>query len=377
LRVEFDARTKTLGVTGEQIDLRWTCDLDERDGSARIQVAGEDFCVRPLTWRQKTLLARHAALGTEFVEHRFLQMSAGTARLPVDGTDREVLRTLALWVNAPGTEPFLPLDSIELTAVTVDVCRSTGFAPGTLDDREAIDVENIWRALGGGSGRGNFEEKPAARVDAESAHNVIRVIPDEDSPSTRESLKPRSELPPIKQAHELIASKSETRSPRSPEVIQAATITQPPAEDPSTGKLGATPLRWARPRRVASLDRQPVPTTSPIPNQPVAPMSEPQAPPAQIVIPEASETSVRLGVSYAFASHPAAPAASALRSTAPSTAPLNFPPPKPAAPAVLRPNSWPEMTTAEPQPIDLDAIFLEFSDRLEEAAGQLGIDVRV
>jgi hypothetical protein len=142
--VSFDVRVEAATrrvVAGEHV---WSFELDCRSGGATVVLDGSPVRVRPLHWREKVVLARFAGLGSELVEEQFLRLALAQDEPPT-GAARAALVALALWLNAPDAEA-LPLQPTLLASVTLDVCSAIGLAPADLDDRDALEVESLWRA---------------------------------------------------------------------------------------------------------------------------------------------------------------------------------------------------------------------------------------
>jgi hypothetical protein len=121
-------------------DDAWPVRLDCRTGGAVLSVRDRDIEITPMRWRHKQRLARWAHLGPEFVAEQVatLAVAPGTE---LSDTERALVVALSTFVDR-GALPFEPA---LLAAVTIDACRATGLVPAALDDRDAFEVEAIWR----------------------------------------------------------------------------------------------------------------------------------------------------------------------------------------------------------------------------------------
>jgi hypothetical protein len=141
-RVDYAARRVFAGETA------WSFDLDCRSGAVAVTVAldGGSLRLRSLRWREKVALARFAALGPAAVEEQVLRITVeGDHSAPYADDIRAALLALIGWLEGLGDDA-LPLSSPLMAAVTLDVCAAIGLAPSDLDDRDAADVESLWRA---------------------------------------------------------------------------------------------------------------------------------------------------------------------------------------------------------------------------------------
>lgn len=124
-------------VDGDDV---WPLRLDCRTGDAVLTLRGHDIEVMPMRWRHKQLLARWAHLGPRFVldQRVALAVEPGTT---LSDADRAIVDAVAAFLDGE----TLPLEPGLLAAVTLEACRATGLAPAALDDRDAAEVEMIWR----------------------------------------------------------------------------------------------------------------------------------------------------------------------------------------------------------------------------------------
>jgi hypothetical protein len=126
----------------------WPFALDCRTGGATLGLGrGGDVEVRPLRWREKVRLARFAFLGVSFLDEQVLRLALPAGDATPEGDEREAALALALWLNDPGDAEPLPLQVPLLATATIEVCSAMGVAPSALDDRNAVEVEALWRAV--------------------------------------------------------------------------------------------------------------------------------------------------------------------------------------------------------------------------------------
>ncbi|HEX4953067.1 MAG TPA: hypothetical protein VF017_06705 [Thermoanaerobaculia bacterium] len=167
----------------------WPFELDPATGTAQVEVDGRPLRLRPLSWREKRNLARFAPAGPELLERMLLQASLGaSAGVEIPAAEREGLLALGLWLNAPA-EPLLPLESLLLAQVGVEVAQQLHCSPPELDGWPAWEVEATWQVVRGRSA-GEGEAPPAARRAANPAGAPVEddgltrilIVPDEPAP---------------------------------------------------------------------------------------------------------------------------------------------------------------------------------------------------
>ncbi len=122
-------------------DEAWPLRLDCRTGGAVVGRPGREIAVSPLRWRHKQHLARWAHLGPAFVagQRAVLAVEPGTVLDPVE---QAVVAAVAEFLDGGDA---LPCEPSLLAVVTAEACRATGLAPAAFDDRDAAEVEMIWR----------------------------------------------------------------------------------------------------------------------------------------------------------------------------------------------------------------------------------------
>jgi hypothetical protein len=377
MRVAFNPEKGIAEVRGDNPLDRWAFTLDCSVGSAHINLDDVNFAVRPLAWRQKRLLARFSSLGAEFVRLQFLQLASGGSRLPDRSVAQEALLTLALWINAPSETSLAALDSAFLARVETDVCRTLGLRPGDLDQREAVDVEEVWSSL---SRTADIEIAPAPSQTSPSASpdpvrstpltgdvRRIRILPDpvpEKGGTRGQADQPIKAQPrPSPPAEPAAILDNPTSIEPADERLLAASPPLPAALPSGPQFVAQSTLRWtlqrSRPVRGSSAHHQ----QSPSPSLESAIPSGPQ--------PDTSEVRERIAPANALQ-----PDIALRRSAATSVEAL----PRLVHSAEM-PKTEPiqiEAPAASPiPPIDVDALFDELSDRLEQAAANLGIEVGV
>lgn len=128
-------------------DHTWSLRLDCRTGGAVVTLGVRKLELDPLRWRSKQRLARWAHLGPETVDHLLADLSV-KGDVVLDDAEVAVVAAVAAFLDG-GDE--LPLDPTVLAGVTVDLCRSAGLAPDSLDERDAAEIAALWRAIHGRS----------------------------------------------------------------------------------------------------------------------------------------------------------------------------------------------------------------------------------
>jgi hypothetical protein len=145
--------------------------LDCRAEAALVTVAGREYRVRLLQWREKAMLARLASLGEALVMREFVRMCADVTEelLPEAAT---VLGEVAVWIHDPSRAGAgVPFDSRSVATVMLQLCKATQLRPADFDGRSALEVEEMWQALGGG------EAAPAREVASASGTRIV-IVPD-------------------------------------------------------------------------------------------------------------------------------------------------------------------------------------------------------
>jgi hypothetical protein len=238
-------------VDGDDV---WPLRLDCRTGDAVLTLRGQDIAVMPMRWRHKQRLARWAHLGPRFVvdQRVALAVDPGTT---LSEADRAIVDAVAAFLDSD----TLPLEPGLLAAVTVEACRATGLAPAALDDRDAAEVEMIWRVS-------RAEPTPRASTPVTRGGPLAHQSSDPWADATSIVFEPPIDLPaPSPARHEIDESPHAPAAPRAqaaPTAISAdgPSVVHAPAVE-AVGRAGVdTP-------RVGD-DHRPTPTPS------VAPTSQ-------------------------------------------------------------------------------------------------------
>jgi hypothetical protein len=124
----------------------WRLQLNCGADVAGVELGGQMYRVRPLTWREKRALARYSGLGEDFLQAEYVRACL-VEEVPVPTTRDELatLFALALWVNAPtraGSD--LPLDAALLAEVSFRLAQAIGATVSELDAEKADFVEQLW-----------------------------------------------------------------------------------------------------------------------------------------------------------------------------------------------------------------------------------------
>lgn len=374
MQVAFDPDRGVVEVRGETPYQCWPFGLDFTQGVAHIELSGTTFDVRPLTWRQKRLLARYSSLGADFVERQFLQLSAGDGPVPDGVLDQQVLFTLAAWMNALGDAAGSPLDNTFLTRVELEVCRTLLLRPGDLDQRDALDVEAVWRSLSPDA-EARSESVPALAIatlapgaprqmtEPGGAFHRIRIIPDPQAPAVpeRAEMAVAAEAPIVHAKLEPAGVVREQPTAEPPEA-QVPDLSTEPVESANVelrrmpGLVGESTFRWAGRRKTSAAAptlRNPVRSMfSPAPAV-EPPRNTSQSPEPEVASFRASSTPVPSATKQPIV----------LSAAVAHLDPLAVPAPTLLAAAPMRTE------------IDVDALFDELGERLEQAAAELGIEV--
>ncbi len=370
-------------------DRRWPFELDCRHGTLAVDFDGERWRLQPHSWRAKRILARFAHLGERFLQEQFVRLALGEAGpMPDDPARREALLALARWLNAPGGEPPLPLDQRVLATVTVQVCAAMQLAPGAVDDLDAADVELLWRASRGEASPGQDDEPDGTRIvivpdpRPAAAAQPVTAEPERTTPTRAARIEPapdRSSPPPaapsrLAGAPRRPAASAVTAGPRN---VQPDALADGSADgrEPAAPVAAFSTLSGGRRFRVrldtgAPADAGPAVAVAEAPPRAAAAGTAPALTPAARAEPPGRSWPWPVTAPGALAARPAAAADPSEAAGGVRTA-LVAPPPDggraAAAPA-----------TADPPAAALDvtdAVLDELALRLEQAAGELGIDL--
>jgi hypothetical protein len=235
MNARIDPLAQQLEVGGRTYRLR----LDCRAEAALVTVGEREYRVRLLQWREKAMLARFAPLGEELVMREFVRMCVdGSDDLPQETA--AILGEAAAWINDPsGAGAGVPFDSRSVATVMLQLCRATQLRPADLDGRSALEVEEMWQALGG--------ETPATPREPESPSATrIMIVPDPEPAQSRSN----DSVPIPTTSEELRGTPRNPEEPRNPSPSQAKTPTNatPIAAPTAASAVNATSVapteRW-------------------------------------------------------------------------------------------------------------------------------------
>ena len=183
----------------------WPFELDLRSGTVSLRLTGKPLRLRRPSWREKRNLARFTHLGEGFLREQFLRLSlADGGALPESPAAREALWALSRWLSGPRGHGNLPLDPELLARVTLELCRSMGWSPAVLEDLEADEVESLWRTAGG-DWEAEREGANATRIvvvpDPEPGGAPVAELPDVPDSDGLQPITPAEPLPPEAAAH--------------------------------------------------------------------------------------------------------------------------------------------------------------------------------
>jgi hypothetical protein len=340
---------------------RWRFELDCRHGTVAVDFGDARVRLHPHSWKEKRILARFAHLGEAFLKDQFVRLCLDEAATPpAEGPEREALLALALWLNAPGGEPALPLDQRVLAAVTVQVCHAIQSPPAALDGLDAADVELLWRAARGETARPAADQPEGTR---------IVIVPDRPAATPQESAAVELAPSPAPPAPAVPAAAAEP--PRLPAAAPASAASHGGEDEPTSAPPDAASPRGGRFRVSFEAPRRPA--TRVAAPAPVAPTNGRHG--ASPTLPSSPVESPAHPWPW-----PVTGAPSAIPSAAPDAEPRTGAGPSVAAPRSRTESPVPATVAVslEPTPHVLglaDPLFDELAIRLEQAAGELGIDV--
>jgi len=339
-------------------DRLWRFTLDCRADVAAIDLGGTLYRVRPLRWSEKRNLARYHRVGPGFLERQFVLLCLETpAALPDDPADCAALAALAFWINAPGEERSgLPLDPDLLAAVSREVGRQVGCKPDELDARPASEVERHWAA------RRPADDTPATPQPAPQLDNHPDERPERPA---WQSLDDPGEL------NRILIVPDRSESPFLPLVVAGSLARKPGFEaDPPEADGEFEVVAGHEPTAASPEPVMPTQRVNEPPSSPVGPMKTRPTPggkPAgrfRVVFPSASS----------FGSRGQAPAdGDALGLNGSAERPDVFGDTT-AAPGLTAWTNGRDVARPGWSALDVDEVFEEWQERLDEAAAELGID---
>jgi hypothetical protein len=406
MAVRLDEARRTLVAGG----VEWPFRLDLQRGTATVETPGGERRVRPQRWAEKRRLAQFAGWGEEFFREQVWNMCVRPGGAPASEDERDAILQLAVWLTCGGRiEESLPYDRRLLDNATFDSCRALGVAPNQLDSLPAYEVEALWRC--------SQQNEPGGLPSAPQAHqefsHQILIVPDAPA-GVADPVAPAAGATT---AHDVLTSapRPEPGASEPPPEIQVAapkrkagfvqartaTATEQVRVQAPMPRRSAEPAPRAEaaptePRQTIS----PRPVSRPIPNDPETP-SSPEGKPAR--------RTLGLSTFRVVMGRPAALLSGAAASGRPEFAEPSHADPmvhefpgigaesKPdyffltperqtvdgRAPAAMRPavriaaGDMPEPSSvavpAQPAGVAFDTFADEFADRLQAAAGEMGI----
>jgi hypothetical protein len=404
MKVEVDAVREQVRV-GERC---WRFSLDCRHNTVTAALDGASFCLRPLRWGEKRNLARFARLGEAFLERELVKLCLDTdAELPQDEDRLAALAALARWINGPNHDGALPLDEMLLTKVAVSVATAHRLMPDRLDGLYAFEVELLWAGESGDDRAATAPDDEAMRLPPLGADTTrILVVPDAP-PASRVSadaareplagvaaatLRSRSlgdqssDYPPPSLAS-FPAAAGEFRYGAS---LPASMATRLAAADRHDGAVAATASVDApspaqataarqtatatRPQRRAGFARVAVTMNGAAPAPiPFGTFAATRARPAPAGAPAMPTIAAEPSSVHGMLSAARAPAAAPAHAVAAlSRRPMDLSPAAPEASLEMAPAAANARST---DPLSANDLFLEWAERLEQAAEELGIEI--
>lgn len=420
MRVALNPSTGALELRDASATV-WPVDFDAGSGRLQVRLDGLTISARPLLWREKRVLARYAAYGEKFLQRQLLAACCG----PVAAAAApETCQALAEWVNFPTTDSssYLPFTPEALTRATAVLCRTTGWRPAELDALDALEVESLWRATAAeqpvtpsvaetNSERAveaaNVANPHVPSFAASSEMNTIRIVAD-PPPAAAADPDALISIPPVVMAPTAAAS---AEAPSAPAVAPASPIFSASNAAQSPDMTGHQAIRQRATRRSLAAHLRAVepgtttlsaatPSTAPQSDAPAdspatAPMTFAAGPEWNVVpaagaarrsaaeAPAIAETAVsrRIAPLAAVALAPVdafvTPTATIVDFAPGSSAPDALPD-EPAVALVAAQSPRPVAATAV-RPIaaafDVDELIDTFSERLQQAAFESGVDV--
>ena len=230
MKAVVDEHQRVVRVEGQS----WPFELDCRTGTVALALEGTTLVLRRHSWREKRNMAHFAHLGENFLKHQFLQLSlVDEGLLPENKAAREALWVLARWMNGPQEKVVLPLDQALLATVTLELCRAMAISPAALEDLEAAEVEALWQAAGG-------ERRPAADP---SPGTRIVVVPDPEMAESENAVISTRQDRSGANAESVVFGRQQKSSSLPAGEEAAATPAKPlkaVSQPPTSGQKGAT-----------------------------------------------------------------------------------------------------------------------------------------
>jgi len=375
---------------------RWPFAIDLATGALSIVIDGQSHTVEPLSWREKTTLARYARAPSGLVDAALLRHRLGGAD-PLSGDDstREELALVALarWLNGLGPyDGGTTLDPVRLAAMAAAACRESGATLAELAALPAAEVELIAATatvparvdqLRAASGPASSLGSELSAEPLSDGLTRIVIVPD-PVPSPAESGSEPDTGPgdPGERAYDVVAAGDDSEVRPVAQPANGATVGLVQVEGPSSREDLPFLSRPHPAREADPAPGQPDPSasTATLPSARTAArtVSPPLAP--------APHHLARRSVQSARGARPSprprsagphdslATAFPAVR-LAPTDAPhTDVPAASPAPPVVSAPARHPAPDAATTPASDLDAVLIEVARRLEQAVDDLGLD---
>ena len=357
-------------------EVSWPFRLDLDRGSASIELEDRTYEVCPLTWRAKIRLARFAQMDRSFVQARILEACLRAPKIvPTEQRDQTVLAALASWINLSFEQTLgLPLDSRQLAAVTVEVCRALRVGPMAFAEMSAPEVEMLWASLDQQTSEDEFVDPPITTPPRERLNSVNLSEPQFDTKIV--ILADQAETEDVRQSDLPEATiQVENSAPMHPAIddAPAAVVAEASHEItmPSSRQAGVRErnpparFRFSIDKSIATVSGNKA-TVAPRPlKQPVETRgSRPSGSEGRAPVGNADRSELSTGFEIT------------------SDNPAIELPTSPASPRVVvttpAATGWPEFEKRDelesaPQLEDMDAVFDKFCERLAEAAEDLGI----
>lgn len=368
VKVDGDSGALTVGPED------WPVEPDGLSGSVVVRCAAVSYRVRPLRWSEKLVLARLATLGPAVRRRALLQacVTSESKEPPKIPQLIEALVAVAEWVNATpdGANPVADHPAA-LAAVALDVMRATGMSAADLAVMDAVQVEMLWQASGGDvrverSMRQASSDQSVARGTADA----VASEPVEDG-LTRILIVPDAES----DANSAEASEPEQSETDAPE-DEPRGISE---ENGARGAEGENSALWTRERTGVYLARFAMPLRENVDAPAQAPTPEIRAaensPRRAFVSPYAPVARSERGNAVPEMEHPpsAPPSSHRLTGAFDELDMRRETDPTPWADPRMAPDVSPVEQSTQPS-ADNDALWDELSERLEQAAAEMGID---
>jgi len=356
--------------------------VDLRAGCVSLGIAGIDYRLRPLRWKEKRILARLATLNPDVLKREFVRaVLLEPETPPATGENLDALFELGKWLNQPEGRG-VRFDPAVVAAATVELTRFTGLPPGSFDQLDAADVELMWQAAQNSANQvGNTEAPPT---------NRIIIVRDDKTgvPSPRRKLSTESPpaIAPTSGGISVGEAKGDASADKTPAEAPASAVeSSSPLAKPAAESEPTKPVNPGR--RLAT---QPQFRATAWQRRPVAARRQEQITAREILsVPAAAHENAQQRRAFSTSSAPANSPPARFESTSEREAPVwphshaSAPVPSPTVDARTTFPSLHHREIAvaelparrEGSNVDTDSMLDEFAELLTQAAAQLGIDV--